>query len=266
MTDPLDALREPLVPVDPDPRFAARLRALLEQALLGGAMSTTTDSVQGEVGYASVWTPEVERAEAFYGAVLGWRVQSGHHQVLGLRQHLGLADGQSYHGTFLSHGVTDLADTVRRIREAGGTAEEPTRQSYGLSALCADSEGLPFALHEIGPRPAADSQPGEIAYLTYEVVDSARARAFYSAVFGWTFSPGRHEDGWGVDQVRPMTGMHGGHDQPRVVPMYHVADIAEAVAAVDRAGGTAGEVSRQPYGLSALCADDQGTPFYLGQF
>lgn len=33
MTDPLDVLRTPVVPVDPDPAFAARLRARFERAL-----------------------------------------------------------------------------------------------------------------------------------------------------------------------------------------------------------------------------------------
>ena len=34
MTDPLDALRAPIEPVDPDPAFAAALRARVERALL----------------------------------------------------------------------------------------------------------------------------------------------------------------------------------------------------------------------------------------
>lgn len=45
MTDPLEALRAPVVPVEPDPIFAARLRERLQRALLqptGGAMTTTT--------------------------------------------------------------------------------------------------------------------------------------------------------------------------------------------------------------------------------
>jgi predicted enzyme related to lactoylglutathione lyase len=47
--------------------------------------------------------------------------------------------------------------------------------------------------------------------------------------------------------------------------MYAVDDIAAAVAAVRAAGGQAGDVERQPNGLSARCRDDQGLPFWLGQ-
>jgi predicted enzyme related to lactoylglutathione lyase len=47
--------------------------------------------------------------------------------------------------------------------------------------------------------------------------------------------------------------------------MYAVDDIEVAVAAVRTAGGEAGDTDRAPYGLTALCRDDQGLPFYLGQ-
>ncbi|MHA6620387.1 VOC family protein [Pseudonocardia sp. DLS-67] len=97
------------------------------------------------------------------------------------------------------------------------------------------------------------------------MVDSARARAFFGSVFGWSFSPGSHEDGWQVDEMSPMVGLHGGHAQPTVVPMYAVDDIAAAVSGVHAAGGTATEPERQPYGTTSSCADDQGTRFYLGE-
>ncbi|TDC74186.1 VOC family protein, partial [Actinomadura sp. 7K507] len=45
MTDPLEALHAPVVPVEPDPSFAARLRDRLRRALLqptGDTMTTTT--------------------------------------------------------------------------------------------------------------------------------------------------------------------------------------------------------------------------------
>jgi predicted enzyme related to lactoylglutathione lyase len=47
--------------------------------------------------------------------------------------------------------------------------------------------------------------------------------------------------------------------------MYRVDDIHVAVENVRRAGGRAGPVEEQPYGLMARCTDDQGGAFYLGQ-
>ena len=103
--------------------------------------------------------------------------------------------------------------------------------------------------------------------MTYEVADSAAFRDFYGRVLGWTFESGRVADGWQVLEAHPMSGAAGGSRQPSTVPMWTVADIDAAVARVREAGGTVlAEPSRQPYGLSAECTDDQGARFYLGQF
>jgi predicted enzyme related to lactoylglutathione lyase len=104
-----------------------------------------------------------------------------------------------------------------------------------------------------------------VAYLTLRVPDGARARDFYEAVLGWSAVPGRVPDGWQVEGTTPLVGIGGGATEPGVVPMYAVDDIEVAVAAVRTAGGEAGEIDRQPYGLTAECRDDQGLPFYLGQ-
>jgi predicted enzyme related to lactoylglutathione lyase len=108
-------------------------------------------------------------------------------------------------------------------------------------------------------------RPGDAVYLTLQVPDGARARDFYEAVLGWSASPGRVPDGWQVEGTTPMIGIGGGTTEPGTVPMYATDDIEVAVAAVRTAGGQAGEIERQSYGLSALCRDDQGLPFYLGQ-
>jgi predicted enzyme related to lactoylglutathione lyase len=64
-----------------------------------------------------------------------------------------------------------------------------------------------------------------------------------------------------------MAGAADGSARGSTVPMWTVADIDAAVARVREAGGTVlAEPSRQPYGLSAECTDDQGAHFYLGQF
>lgn len=42
-------------------------------------------------------------------------------------------------------------------------------------------------------------------------------------------------------------------------------DIAAEVTRIRAVGATATDPEHQPYGISAHCTDDQGTPFYLGQ-
>ena len=86
MPDPFEALRTPIVPVEPDPEFALRLRARIERALnlpkgvtvsdlsleSEHVQSDTDRAREGDVVYASLWVPDVERASAFFGSVLGW--------------------------------------------------------------------------------------------------------------------------------------------------------------------------------------------------
>jgi predicted enzyme related to lactoylglutathione lyase len=99
-----------------------------------------------------------------------------------------------------------------------------------------------------------------------EVADSARTRAFYGSVLGWRFAPGHVDDGWQVEDVAPMVGVSGGHDQTTTVPMYSVDNIDIAVERVRVAGGAATPPEVQPYATTSTCTDDQGTRFYLGQF
>ena len=158
-----------------------------------------------------------------------------------------------------------------------GPAIPPTSRS-AASPSARTAQGLDFALYQIPPDgivpvadASADGRPvnggghGDLCYITIETIDSGRDRAFYGTVLGWQFAPGRVDDGWQVDDSAPMVGMHGGHAEVTVVPMYRVDDIDAAVARVRAAGGTSTDPEAQPYGISAECVDDQGTRFYLGQ-
>jgi predicted enzyme related to lactoylglutathione lyase len=45
--------------------------------------------------------------------------------------------------------VDDVAAAVARVRAAGGTATEPERKPYGLTATCTDDQGMPFYLGDV---------------------------------------------------------------------------------------------------------------------
>ncbi len=292
MPDPFEALHTPVIPVHPDPAFAERLRARVQRALYLPKGVTVSDLAQtsptqraapsavegirhGDIGYVSLWVPDVEQAAAFYTAVLGWSYRPGeagpNRLVAGAGVDHGLAGGYEHPTLFLCFAVDDIAAALERVRDGGGQTQEPTAQPYGLIASCVDDDGTAFAVYqppagEREPRPPRNGvRNGDLSYVTMEVRDSARARAFYGSVLGWRFTPGRVADGWGPDDVSPMTGMHGGHDVATVVPMYRVDDIRAAVATVRASGGTATDPEQQPYGLTSECVDDQGTRFYLGQ-
>jgi predicted enzyme related to lactoylglutathione lyase len=280
MTDPFDVLRSPVLPVAPDPAFAAHLRSRLERALTrpkGAVVSNLTlqDARQGDIGYLSLQVPDVERAANFFGAVLGWSYEPGSgpqgRHIMGASPHHGIWGGQARSNVLLCYFVYDVDAALQRVRTAGGSAETPSDEPYGRVANCVDDQGLEFAIfHPPGPEMGSRGQlhggrQGDVAYVTLEVVDSARARAFYGAVLGWRFVPGRVDDGWQTTDVVPMTGMHGGHPQATVVPMYQVDDVDAAAEGVRRAGGSASDPQDQPYGRTTECTDDQGTRFYLGQ-
>jgi predicted enzyme related to lactoylglutathione lyase len=320
MADPFGALRAPVTPADPDPAFAARLRARLERALdlpEGVAVSDTGAIMQphpapaaatrrraasevaedqahggapaprqGDIGYASLWIPDIDRAAAFYAAVFGWAYEPSHNprarQVPGAAPPQGLWGGQPRPTLFCSYVVDDATAAAARVRAAGGQAGEPIERPYGMVADCTDNQGTRFAVHQYpaAGRPGAGAEgtagaaaagrvaaprDGDLAYITFEVADSRLARDFYGAVLGWRFAPGRIADGWQVEGTTPMAGLSGGHAEATTVPMWRVADLRAAVGRVRAAGGTASEPRQEPYGLTADCADDQGTRFYLGQ-
>jgi uncharacterized glyoxalase superfamily protein PhnB len=173
------------------------------------------------------------------------------------------------HSVSLVLTVPDVDAAVRRVDDMGGTVERaPKDEPYGRTGVVVDPYVHRWFLQH--PTPDEDGgagpRPGDTVYLTLQVRDGARARDFYEAVLGWSIARGRVEDGWQTEGATPMVGIHGGaHDQLGAVPMYAVDDIEVAVAAVTTAGGQAGEVEQQSFGKSALCRDDQGLPFWLGE-
>ncbi len=234
----------------------------------------------GDVGYMSLQVPDLGRAQAFYGAVLGWEFAPGDldqaRSVVDAAPTTGVVGGSERGDTVLCWRVDDVAVAVERVRQGGGTATDPVTRPYGTASDCVDDQGMVFyvwqptevdaaATADVVDRPANGGRHGDVAYLTIGVVDSARFRSFFGSVLGWRFTPGRVHDGWNIEGPMPMAGLHGGQDRAGVEPMYRVDDIDAAVESVRRAGGTPGDVERHPYGITSRCHDDQGTAFYLGQ-
>jgi uncharacterized glyoxalase superfamily protein PhnB len=294
---PFRALHRPSAPVDPDPRFAAELRDRLRRALLTQRAASVPPRTPDPAGGAPMTqlTPylvvrDARAAMSWYADALGARLvgdpyvsdddRIGHAELDIGGATLYLADEHPELGltgpdigrvsVSLHLAVPDVDGAVARAAAAGATVErEPADAPYGRIGVVVDPFGHRWMLLTAAGSPPASRPPmrsGDTVYLTLRVPDGARARDFYEAVLGWSMSPGRVEDGWEDQAVTPMVGIGGGqtHDLG-AVPMYAVDDIEVAVAAVRTAGGQAGEIERQSYGLSAYCRDDQGLPFWLGQ-
>jgi predicted enzyme related to lactoylglutathione lyase len=297
--DPFDALRAPITPLAPDPAFAADLRGRLLRAVpapnpkespMTNEMATRQRNGfrHGDVSYITLGLPDLARGRAFYGAVLGWRFSPGSSehglQVDEIVPMLGLSEGTapdrgSVHGAVLGFRVDDITAAVAAVRGHGGTISDPQREDYAMAAEGHDDQGIPFYLHEMRAGPGdpapADQEfhngevQGDVSYLTMVVPDLEAAHAFYGGVLSWTFNIGR-AGGAQVTGVAPQIGMttrpESGPATPGVILCYRVDDIVAAVQRVQDAGGEARAVAQRPYGLESLCADDQGTPFYLHQF
>jgi predicted enzyme related to lactoylglutathione lyase len=290
MTDPLDALRAPVTPIDPDPRFAARLRRALERALGGDMTEVETTTSAADPAWPPTLTPYIavrdgRRALRWYADVFGAERRGdpyvgpdgsiGHAELRIGDAVLMLSEGSTQvpvqppagggtHSHTLHVQVDDVDSTIRRARELGASVErEPVDESYGRVAVIVDPFGHRWMLNR-PPGRAARERHGDVAYVTMAVPDGERAKSFYGAVLGWRFSAGSTAGGWNVDGVRPMVGLAGGNDR-EVQLCYRVSDIETGVARVRAAGGQAGPVERKPYGLLADCVDDQGARFQLWQ-
>ncbi|MDY6869172.1 MAG: VOC family protein [Actinomycetota bacterium] len=252
-------------------RTAAIIDPFGHRWMLSGPVTGAGVLIQhGDVGYVSLWTPDTERAAAFYAHVLGWTYDPATRQVTDTELPTGIFAGDGPATLFCCYAVDDLDRARQSIVAAGGTLGAPTAHEFGTTLDATDALGNRFAVFTPSrptPRPALNGTgPGELSYITYEVGDSALFREFYGRVLSWTFDPGHIADGWQVNESHPMAGVAGGSARSATVPMWTVADVDDAVRRVREAGGSVlQEPNRQPYGVMAECVDDQGARFYLGQ-
>lgn len=284
MTDPLDALRQPVEPAVPDPRFAAELRDKLRRAvLIGEDMTTTETPVAALTPYLAV--PDAKAALDFYVEVFGAQRRGepilmddgkvGHAElsiggsVLMLAEefeeigHVAATSG----GASIRVEVLDPDRAVNRAVELGAELIRPvTSSQYGRAGTIRDPFGQRWLVSQ-GTRPDAPPvKHGAAGYFTFQVPSDAAAKDFYGAVLGWRFSPGRVEGGWGIEGSGLQGGMWGGPGrQVGWKLMYAVDDLPSALARVREHGGQAGEIEQESFGLAADCTDNQGIEFWLWQ-
>jgi predicted enzyme related to lactoylglutathione lyase len=305
MTDPFDALRVPVTAADPDPVFAARLRARLERALgLPEGVAVTDIAVTlSEPGSP----PPAERGAAVpYLAVRGARgALDWYASVLGARlrgEPIIMPDGRVGHSELeLAGGVIYLADEHPEI---GVRAPDPAGVPVSLVLEVGDVDDVAGAAVEAGARldrgpyeahghrnvtltdpyghrwmlqaplrraaagggaPEPALRQGDIGYASLWVPDAPRAAAFYGAVLGVEYAPAHGARGWQAADLTPPQGLWETDAGPILFCSYVVDDAAEAVARVRAAGGEAGEPVRRAYGVSADCVDPDGVRFALYQ-
>jgi hypothetical protein len=106
----------------------------------------------------------------------------------------------------------------------------------------------------------------QLGYFTLDTPDLDKARAFYGALFGWTFDEASsHATYAHVADSDPPFGLRKGQCKVFTHLYFRVQDVdALCKRAVDL-GGKAEVPSQSPTGLSVSIVDDQGVSFSLWQ-
>ena len=252
---------------------------------------TTRDTPwpEGTPSWVDLSTTDRDAAAAFYRSLFGWDVVTDGEEYGGYatcllegRPVAGIAplpqgdEGGPGWTTYLS--VEDAARTAEAITAQGGTVVLPPMQvgDQGRMAIAQDPTGAFFGLWEPGAHVGFQvvNQPGSVVWNECLTRDPDRARTFYSAVFGHSYTPVEGAaDYTGIDGDGPgdTVGGIGALDAgtPPEVPShwltyFAVSNTDQVAVRVTEGGGTvqAGPFD-SPFGRIAVVRDPQGAIFSI---
>lgn len=238
-------------------------------------------------------TPDVEASEAFYKDLLGWempelpnsaelggyrRAKFNGHDVAGVSPRM--EDGQpTVWATYIS--VEDAAATLAKIGDAGGqTIVQPMDVSgLGTMAVFTDPTGAVFGIWQPGTFAGAEvvNEYGSWGWNELSTRDTAAAKEFYGAVFGWGYEDEESERAGTYTVWKAGDAMAGGMidmnaiEMPAEVPpnwlVYFMVEDTDAAIEKVKAGG--GNVMFGPLdipvGRFAVATDQFGAAFALMQ-
>jgi uncharacterized glyoxalase superfamily protein PhnB len=125
-----------------------------------GPPTRALSAVSGELGYYTLFVPDVDRAAAFYGELFGWSfheatptpdgVHLGRH-VENTGVPCGVTSDPRYPGATLYYRVADVHEAVAKVRDLGGEVLSVTDYQAGPSAVCRDDQGVEFHLWQPAP-------------------------------------------------------------------------------------------------------------------
>ena len=106
-----------------------------------------------------------------------------------------------------------------------------------------------------------------LGYFTLDTADIGKAKAFYGALFGWTFDEDASKSTYAhVKDSDPPFGFVKAERPASETNLYfRVEDIAAACARVTELGGKAAIPAETSTGLSVVICDDQGVSLSLWQ-
>ena len=236
--------------------------------------------------WVDLGAPDVPASTAVYGAVLGWSVfdsgeEFGHYNICQVNGHAAAAIGPkqdpSQPTAWTVYLASDDADaTAAAITANGGTVlvDPFDVPGNGRMTVAMDPTGAAFGVWQAGGTIGAEiyDEPGGLTWVDARLTDPDGARAFYTAVFGYTYkdlsgAPGDYTTfHLGGDPLGGMGGMMGAPPgtPSHWVAYFSVADVDAAVAAATGGGGgLLGDPMDTPFGRMAFLTDPDGAVFAL---
>lgn len=237
-------------------------------------------------------TTDMDAAEAFYRAVIGWSAQdagqpgmrytimkAGDAMVAGI---MALPDevraGGGKPAWFGYIGVDDVDAATQRVSRAGGIVHRAPADipDVGRFSVVADPQGAVFMLfHPLGAdgAPAPAMTPGHVGWRELYAADQPRAFDFYAGQFGWTKKDALDMGPMGVyqtfaaggDAIGGMMTKPGASPMPAWLFYFNVEDTATAEKRVTDNGGRVLMGPMEVPGGSWIlqCMDPQGAMFAL---
>jgi hypothetical protein len=238
----------------------------------------------GTPSWVDIGVADMDAAMAFYGGLFGWAFTEGVEEGGGYRNALvggrrvagfgpKMDPGPPFWATYIA---TDGADaTAEKVVAAGGQVIVAPMDvlDVGRMAVFADDTGAAFSVWQAGTHPGAErvNEPGTLCWNELNTRRADEAKAFYSAVFGWTSqtdeSPQMTYTQWYLDGEVVGGMMHIGPQFPPEVPNHWLAYFAveDTDATVARATELGGSVMMPPLdiepGRFAVLADHAGATF-----
>ncbi len=166
-------------------------------------MSERTSYTPGTPCWVELGTPDIEASEAFYGALLGWeipelpnsaelggyrRAKRNGRDVAGVAPLMQEGQPPAW-STYVS--VADAAATLASVGAAGGQVivEPMDVMGLGTMSVFGDPTGAVCGIWQPGAFAGAElvNEHGAFSWNELGTRDTAAAKEFYAAVFGWGF-------------------------------------------------------------------------------
>jgi hypothetical protein len=236
-------------------------------------------------------TTDQNAAKSFYSSLFGWTAKDfpmGPNDFYTMFQLEGRETGAAYtmrpkeqlQGVpphwMIYISVDSAAAAAARTAQLGGKVLAPPCDVYdvGRMAVVQDPTGTVFALWQpkthIGTGIAGAH--GSLCWADLITPDPARAKEFYSGLFGWKVYPFKNDDPFGYQHIAngetPIGGMPPAeHLDPNVRPhwmaYFYVSSCDETAAKTKELGGKTllAPVAIEKVGRMATLADPQGAVF-----